>query len=254
MNDDETPAARQPKWRPAFSGRKLFVGTTVLLALVVVAMLLAWKPWQACKQNCTVQVTGEATLKAEPDEYVFVPNYQFRKSEDAKALETATKKSEEVTAALKGLGVADNNIKSNLNGYDEYLREGVQSTVYTVVLTVTVNDKALAQKVQDYIVTTSPTGSVSPQASFSDAKRKELERQARDEATKDAAAKAEQNARNLGFKVGSVKEISDGSGFGITPFEGKYAQMAVDDSGQGLGLQPGENELRYTVNVTFFVN
>ncbi len=54
------------------------------------------------------------------------------------------------------------------------------------------------------MVTTAPTGQVSPRPNFSDAKRKELESKARDEATKDARAKADQSARNLGFKVGKI--------------------------------------------------
>ncbi len=251
--NDQTQEPRPRKWQPPFSSRARFISVIALLLVTIVTMLLLWKPWQACKDNCTVKVTGEATVKAEPDEYVFAPIYQFRVRDDAKALETATKKSEEVVAALKGLSVADNKIKSNVSGFEEYIREGEQTTAYTVSLVVTVNDKELAQKVQNYLLSTSPTGSVSPQANFSDAKRKTLEQQARDEATKDARSKAERDAENLGFRLGSVKELSDGNGFGVMPFEGGAPQIAVDSYGKSLGLQPGENDLHYTVNVTFFV-
>jgi uncharacterized protein YggE len=119
-------------------------------------------------------------------------------------------------------------------------------------LTITVNDKALTQKVQDYLVTTSPTGSVSPQTTFSEAKRKELESKARDEATKDARSKAEQSAKNLGFKIGKVKSVEDGSGFGgIVLREG--LTMASDSKATSLSVQPGENDLHYTVTVTYYL-
>ena len=251
--EDQPQERRARKWRLPFSARARFLSVIILLFVVIAAMLLFWRPWQACKANCTVQVIGEATIKAEPDEYVFAPSYQLRKRDDPKALELATNKSEEVVKALKGLGVADSKIKSSVNGFDEYIREGEQSTVYTVSLTVTVTDKELAQKVQNYLVTTSPTGNVSPQANFSDSKRKALEQQARDEAIKDAKSKAERDAINLGFRLGSVKELSDSNGFGALPLMNGSEKIAVDYSGQGLGLQPGENVLYYTVNVTFFV-
>jgi uncharacterized protein YggE len=96
---------------------------------------------------------------------------------------------------------------------------------------------------------------VSPQANFSDAKRKDLERQARDAATKDARAKADQSAKNLGFKVGLVKTVTDGTGFGgiIYPLTASGVAKATDLSQPSLAIQPGENDLSYTVTVTYYL-
>jgi uncharacterized protein len=231
-----------------------------LLLAVIAVMLIIWKPWATAKldDSRTIEVTGEATLKAEPDEYMFTPAYEFKNADQEVALAALTKKSEEVIAGLKNLGVADNKIKTNSTGnnfYPYYYDEGTKTNNYTLQITVTVDNRELAQKVQDYLLTTTPTGAVSPQFTFSDAKQKELESRARDEATKDARAKAEQSANNLGFKLGKVKAVTDGAGFGpIHPGFSRGAEvttMIAED--QKLAVQPGENELSYSVTVTYYL-
>ena len=226
---------------------------SAILVLVVAGMLALWQPWNDPRADTrTIEVTGQAKITAVPDEFVFYPSYEFKNADKKAALAQLTTKSNEVVGKLKSLGVADDKIKTNSSGYDYpvYEQSGKTAT-YTLQLTITINDKTLAQKVQDYLVTTSPSGAVSPQANFSDIKRKDLENKARDEATKDARSKAEQSAKNLGFSLGQVKTVNDGVGFGgITP----YASMAQDSgSSSKLLVQPGENDLSYTVTVTYFV-
>jgi uncharacterized protein YggE len=230
-----------------------------LLLVVIAGMLAFWRPWEnPLAKERTVAVTGEATLKAAPDEFVFSPSYDFNNADKQTALSELTKKSDELVAKLKALGVADSKIKTNSSGnnYPVYRPTGDNSGfTYTLQLTITVGTKDLAQKVQDYLVTTAPTGEVSPQANFSDAKRKDLERQARDAATKDARAKADQSAKNLGFKVGLVKTVTDGTGFGgiIYPLTASGVAKATDLSQPSLAIQPGENDLSYTVTVTYYL-
>ena len=224
----------------------------VVLIAVIVAMLLMWQPWNPPTDR-TITVTGEATVMAEPDEYVFSPSYQFTNTNKDTALAELTKKQEEVVTKVKELGVNNNQIKTNSSGYDLYFREeGSDELTYTLSLTVTVGNRDLAQKIQDYLLTTAPTGSVSPQATFSDERRKELESQARDQATQDARSKVDQSAKNLGFSVGKVKEVSDGSGFGVFPADDR-AVSPEDKAAQQLTIQPGQNELNYTVTVVYYL-
>jgi uncharacterized protein YggE len=236
------------------------------LLVIIVLMFGVWRPWgsQVNDQSRTVSVTGDAKLKATPDEYVFSPSYQFKNTDKDAALKAVTDKQTEVVTGLKNLGVADSKIKANSSGYDYnyYFDESADTYNYTLSLTVTLSDKALTQKVQDYLVTTSPSGAVSPQANFSDAKRKTLESKARDQATKDARAKADQSAKNLGFKVGKVKSVNDGTGFGTTPYcSGTLICPMAADSAAGSGkssvsslpVQTGENELDYSVTVVYYV-
>lgn len=242
--------------------RWILAGLTVALVLSLVAVtVLAVKLNSGSGDTRTVTVTGDASLKATPDEYVFYPSYNFTNPDKDAALKELTAKSEEVTAGLKKAGVADSAIKTNSDGYDTpvYLESQPirkENATYTLQVTVTVDNKDLAQKVQDYLVSTSPTGGVSPQANFSDKKRKQLESQARDEATKDARSKADQQAKNLGFKVGKVQSVEDGNGFGgVRPFSTRGAEPAIaeDSSATQLTVQPGENELNYSVTVVYTI-
>ncbi len=228
----------------------------VILLIVIIAMLAIWRPWDGGTSDRTISVTGEAVVSAEPDEYIFQPNYQFESPNKEVALGELTKKSEAVVAELKKLGVEDNKIKTNSNGYDlpvfrEPSSDQNKQATYNLSLTVTISNKELAQKVQNYLLTTAPTGGVSPQVTFSDAKQRELENDARDQATQDARKKAEQSANNLGFKLGKVKEVSDSPGFDIFPLRGGATSSAEDTT--KLSLQPGQNDLNYSVTVVYFV-
>ncbi|HSW37115.1 MAG TPA: SIMPL domain-containing protein [Candidatus Saccharimonadales bacterium] len=226
---------------------------SLVLLAVIAAMLVIWKPWSSpTTSGRTITVTGETKLSAKPDEFVFYPSYEFKNASKDAALAELTKKSDELVSKLKSLGVKDEKIKTNSSGYDYsvYYDSKTQQSTYTLQLTVTVNDFTLAQKVQDYLVTTSPSGAVSPQADFSESKRKELENNARDGATKDARRRAEQMAKNLGFKLGKVKSVSDGTGFGGISLG---LNSAVADTQPQLKLQPGENDLDYSLTVVYFI-
>ncbi len=275
--DTSTPVVAQPQ--PTENNPKnrqtiaLDLRLVVALLLVIIAgMLLIWKPWDSstssASANRTIKVTGEASLKAEPDEFVFFPSYTVQNASRDTALAELTRKSDEIIAKLKSLGVADGQIKSSADSYDRGITYpypdkpgGEQVPSYTQQLTITVTKRDMAQKVQDYLATTAPTGTISPSTNFSTAKRKGLENKARDEATKDARAKADQSAKNLGFKVGNVKSVSDGSGFGgVVPFgcDGGLcsgaAEIAIDSAAPSkLNVQPGQNDLSYTVTVEYFV-
>jgi uncharacterized protein YggE len=108
------------------------------------------------------------------------------------------------------------------------------------------------------LLTTSPYGSVTPSAGFSKSKLKEVTNKARDEATKDARAKADQSAKNLGFSVGKVKTVKDdANGEGVYPMllrGSADASMAAGSPELSAPIQAGENELDYQVTVTYYVD
>lgn len=226
-----------------------------LLLLVIGAMLFVWRPWdQVGAADKTIQVTGEAIIDETPDEFVFYPSYQFKNADKTAALGELTAKSDAVVAALKKLGVADKNIKTDSNGFDRMIvpAEPATDAAYTLQLTITVDTKDQAQKVQDYLLTTQPSGAVSPQPSFSDTTRKKLEAKARDAATKDARSKADQSAKNLGFSVGKVRSVTDGSGFGVMPLAAEAKDLNTTAT-SSLSIQPGQNSISYSVTIVYFI-
>jgi len=226
------------------------------LLAVIVGMLLMWRPWsQATTEDRTIQVTGEVTLRAEPDEFVFYPSYEFKNKNGDVALAAASKKSEEIVSRLKELGVAENKIKTHVSGYDGgYYREPTSDeVVYSLNVQITISSLKDAQKIQDYLASTSPIGAVTPQASFSEQKRKELENEARDKATQDARSKAEQTAKNLGTRLSKLKSVSEGSGFGLFHGRAIAEDTASDKLTPSPRVQPGENELHFSVTVVYFI-
>lgn len=227
-----------------------------ILLVIIVVMLLLWRPWGGRPgSERTLEVKGETTITARPDEFVFYPSYQVKGPDKSAALGELSKKSEELVAKLKELGVSENKIKTNTTSYD-YWEGQAKDPTYTLQLVVTLPNMEQAQKIQDYLITTLPTGSISPQAGFSDTKRKQLETDARGKAIEDAKQKANRTAKELGFRLAKIKAVSDGSGFGDFPT--MEARSAADNSVQAspsgsLGVNPGENKLSYMVTVVYFI-
>jgi uncharacterized protein YggE len=237
-----------------------------LLLAIILGMLLAWRPWHPTPSSANRTVTGDATVKAAPDQFGFYPSYQFEEADKDTAIKAATAKQNEIVAGLKAAGVSDKQIKTDIHGYGSYpkpltteLRQPAlqqEGYTYTLQVTVSVPTSTLAQKVQDYLATTSPQGNVTSVPIFSESLRNTLESRARDQATRSARSKADQSARNLGFSVGGVKSVDDGSGFdgGIEPMDSEAAgAMKVTEADSGLSLQPGENELSYSVTVVYYI-
>lgn len=270
--------------QPSATGRNLNVDIRwiliALLGLAVVGLLLAWHPWAAVADNRdprTIRVTGQSTVTAEPDQYVFSPVYQFSNADSAAALDALAKKNQALLDGLKQAGATDKQIRTNADGYRNGSIEpsiavgepapgssGTNSSqrkqlpTYSLQLTITVTDKSVSQKIQDYLATTAPSGPVTPMASFSTKQRQKLEDQARDQATKDARSKAEQSARNLGFSLGNVRSVNDASGLGVYPMAKggsmmEIAPQSADTTATSLPLHPGENQLDYSVEVEYYL-
>jgi uncharacterized protein YggE len=289
-----------------FNALKKINYTYVCIALVAVLVLVVifCRPWirPIAANSRTVQVTGTASVKSTPDQFVFYPSYTSKNTDTQAALAELSKKSDEIVAKLKTLGVTEDNIKTNSSSVNgKYMITAMypdpNGGSNTLQITVTVSNKDLAQKVQDYLLTTSPVAAVSPTPSFSTAKQKKLESQARDEAAKDAKAQAQQMAKNLGFKLGPVKTVENavpgfsgggrimpmtlnassapeagastvtGSGDMMTTTQAVPASGAVAISADGvttaggagavkvsqLAVMPGQDEVVYSINVTYFV-
>jgi uncharacterized protein YggE len=233
----------------------------IFLVLVIVAMLLIWKPWNSSPKTSdrTVQVNGEATVKAEPDEFVFSPSYEFKDSNKQAALDALSKKSDEIVAKLKKIGVADKDVKTNADGYERgvYLPTAdTNQTTYNLTVNVTANSRDQAQKIQDYLANTEPSGAVTPYPTFSQAKKKELANQARTLAESDARLKAEKSAKNLGFKLSSVKTIAESnSAGGVEPLMEKNSANTdlSAPATSSIAVQPGQDEFSYQINVTYYI-
>jgi uncharacterized protein len=228
----------------------------LVLLTVVVGMLAVWQPWSASAKR-TISVSGESTVKAEPDQYVFSPMYQ-KKGTDRTAIQTElTSTINTVVAKLKEIGVAEADITLMSSTYDNFYNDGTNE-ITSNSLTVTVASKDLSQKVQDYLLTTSPQGQVSPMPSFSTSKRKMLEPEARSKAVDDAHTKAVQMAKDLGARLGKIVSISDQtSGYPMPMYsvmDSAKTMSVVGEAGTAVSSMPvlgGRQEISGSVQVVY---
>lgn len=217
-------------------------------------------------------VNGEATIKAVPDQYIFSPSYQEKGTDEATAREKVTQVGNGVVEKLRGIGVADGMMSSSVSVQPDYSygfpvptadsasREAPQAAGYvgTYSLTITVNELALAQKVQEYLATTPVTGLVTPTSTFKDATRQKLERDARKLALEDAKAQAEDTASTLGVSIRGIESIGQpGWGGPIMPLgidqDRATSATAPAPEFASPNLLVGEQEISYQIQVVYRV-
>ncbi|OGD61652.1 hypothetical protein A3A71_00250 [Candidatus Berkelbacteria bacterium RIFCSPLOWO2_01_FULL_50_28] len=236
-----------------------------VLTLVILGMLFAWQPWDSTGSR-TVVVSGQATVKAVPDEFTFYPSYQSTAATSAKAISKVSVKGNAVVAKLIKLGVVESKIRTDVSTSNDDGRvipmvdssepdsSAVSSSTITATFAVTavVNDSKLAQKISDYLTTTSPLYGVSPSSGFTTETSKRLENEARGEALADAKARADQTVTTLGAKLGKVIEVSEPNWGGPIMMEGDTGSMS---KGSVAPTTPrllfGEQEVTYSVSVTY---
>jgi uncharacterized protein YggE len=222
-----------------------------LLFVIIGVMLYFWQPWHNTSATKTITIHGEATVQHEPDQFTFNVSYEDADSNQLNA------KGNAVVAKLKDLGVKSADIKTSASatsGNKElliYPSRPVPGSNATYNVTAVVTTKDLAQKVEDYLNTTDPTGEVTPQTGFSKATAAKLDLDARREASADAKAKATVMAGQFGAKLGKVTKISEDNGYAYPLAYGTAG--AANDSVKSVAptLQPGSDEVTYSFTVVF---
>jgi len=245
---EQKPASQNTKLRVSIDYRII----TIILLVALLACVVIWKPWSKSSVTRSITVTGESTVKATPDEYMLSPYFEFTGADRVKA---ASDQATKITAKLKELGVKDTEISSNTNSYQKYSINGADSEdSLQLSYTITPSGKDTAQKVQDYLLELNAKGQISPVATFSKTKQKELEASAREEAIADAKSKAEKTAKETGAKLGKVITVSDGGNGGIIqPLSyGSGASIAEDTKAvSSIPVQTGQNEFNASVEVKY---
>lgn len=234
--------------------QKMSIDLRVICAVLLVALvtsIVLWKPWQTTVAR-TITVSGEATQKAEPDEYQFSPSYQIKGSDRAAIQKELTDKVNNIVAKLKELGVDESDITLASSTYDKYWNDGTNE-ITSNTITVVVNNKELSQKVQDYLLTTAPEGQLTPYPTFSTEKQKQIEDEVRIAAIADSKKKAEATVAELGAKLGRVVTVEDQSGdmFPTYLMSESSKGAAMDSVASSLPVLPGKQEISYTVHVTY---
>ena len=236
------------------TANKVFKLTQLALIIAIFGLLVWSQPWSGAgsEEVRKLSVRGEATVQADPDEFVFYP-YLEKSGADKDALRSElTKQADTVVNELKERGVEENQIVLDASSYDNWYAAAGEDGNMRVSLTITLADREKTQEIQDYLLSLDNLeGQLSPQANFSETKQKELESQATDLAIKDASDRANQQARLVAAEVGDVLEIGQpqDAGFPISFDRAGSAELTTEAA--SLPVLPGLNEYSVSINVTY---
>lgn len=223
----------------------------VILMLVIVLMGALWQPWNNLEsEKRKISVIGSGMVSAVPDKFTFMPTYQDTGTDKQKTLNAVNSKVNTVISELKKLGVSEDNISLSGNVYNAYWEDNKQNTV-SVSLNIEVDEKQLAQKVQDYILTTTPYGQLTPYPSFSKEKQKSLEADARKAALQDAKSKAEASTSELGAKLGKVIKVTENSNIGVIPMYSTVSDSTSSSIGTSLPISTDKQDVTANVEVEY---
>jgi len=223
------------------------------LLFAIFGLLLWSQPWKATtiQKTRTISVTGQATVEAVPDEFAFYPYFEATGTNDPNTKEQLLASANTVVEDLMALGVPSDDITLNANSLDRLYVEEDQQGVIRVSLEIKVSDREMAQTVQDYLVSKDAKGQISPQATFSDSKQKELETEATVKASEDARTKADAKATLFNAKIGDVITIGDDQAVSFGAIEPYFQTADLDSREAVLPILPGEDEYSLTINVTY---
>lgn len=240
-------------------------------ALTLLAIFLFAQTWATFDQMghidtasvATISVTGIGKASAAPTIATISFSVQENASTVAAAQDAATKRTDAALAAVKKLGVADVDIKTN--GYNvspQYQTKPCAPGSYCPQDTTKITGYQVSQSVEVKVRDTSKAGTVlgalgtagvqnisGPNFAVDDTTAVEAE--ARGKAIADAHTKAEALAKQLGVHLGRVVNFSE-NGNGPVPYfaQAKSAGMATD-AAVAPTLPTGQNETDANVTVVY---
>lgn len=204
----------------------------------------------------TVTGTGKVTVK--PDVADISLGVQVQRDSAKAARDEAASTMNSIIAALKNLGIADDDIQTSMisvNPVYDYNSSSPHIVGYAVANVVSVHVTDIS-KVADVIDDSVAAGATTVNGvSFDVADRTSVENQARDAAVKDARAHADALAGSAGVTITGVASISETATYTPWPYYG-YADAAggkAPTPETPTPVQPGTQDITITVTVSYLI-
>lgn len=235
--------------------RKLQFKTAILTVLVL--GLLGGVVVQArVPERGSLQVTGSAVVTGDPDVAYITLGVETRDPSAEVAAEENANRMAQVFAALKALGLTDNDLATS--GYNVYSSEQVQNrgtqdemtiTTYHVQnrINVTTRDLTGVGQIIDAAVT---AGANQVQGVLFDIEDKQtMQLKALSNAVEQGMAKAKVMAQSAGVTLGGLALMNEN----YSSYAPMVSAMALRaDSAMGTTISPGNVEVSATVNLEFW--
>lgn len=231
----------------------IIVATVIVLALIGTFLLM-----QSRQPSNTVDVQGQAMIKANPD---IITVYFTVETNGSTAKEAKDKNSaivDKVIANLTKLGISSDRVQTeNFNIYPEYNWSNNQIIDYKATHSIKVElNSTETEKIGKTIDAGVDAGALINYINFelSTAKQNEYKAQALELATKDAKTKAEAMASGLGKRLGQVVSVSDMS-FDYYPWpiysNERNVLGGAEAKQAATGIRPSEQEVNARVSVVY---
>ncbi len=226
---------------------KTLIGILLGIILVVSACTVG------TGEKSVVSVTGQSTIKVDPDRAVFYASIQTLEDTAEEAQDGNKEISEDVISALLIAGLDREDIETsyyNLYRREDWTEDGPRFKGYQAdhTLKITVDDVEDVGKYIDVAVRKGVTSIQSVNFELSDAKRKQVSNQALEAAGSEAKEKAEILAKSVGGKVGRIVKISESTtDYYPIPI---YRDLAVAESGKAAEVPVQPQKLDVSARVT----
>jgi uncharacterized protein YggE len=212
------------------------------------------------QKQSTFDVTGKAEMVAVPDEAKISVGITAQELTVAKAQDKVNQTISNITDALKTLGIDKKDIKTQ--NYSIYPDMDYQPNALNKItgynanvnLLVTVKDFDKVNQIIDQATALGANNVGGVSFDLSDAKRKELENQARGEAIKDAQEKGQALAKLAGMRLGKVVNVSENQPANQMYFRETIdaaLPMAAGKSAAPTNIEPGSQTYEYKVTVSY---
>jgi uncharacterized protein YggE len=211
-------------------------------------------PMSTIQPETTITLTGKGTVDHAPDIAMISLGVQVEAKTAAEAMAQQTEKMNGVFAAVKAAGIADRDMQTgqlSLNPVYEYpnnARPRLTGYQASNQLSIKVRKLDTLGKTLDAVV--KGGGNTINGVSFSIDKPDQFQNDARIEAIKDAAAKAELYAKAVGYKVKRIVTISE-QDYYPQPVPMMMQMRQQDMAAAPTPIAAGEVSLTQTVNVVF---
>ena len=253
-------------WLRVAGASALATGALFLLVGVAVGLRSYHYIGTGTPASNTISVSGEGEVFAVPDTAIFTFTVQEIAKDVTSAQDAASKKSNDAIAYLKQQGIDEKDIQTtDYNVYPQYeYSQGVCASGYCPGGKQTLTGYQVSQTVTVKVRDTKKAGTLLSGIgargisqvsglSFTVADQKLLESQARAKAIKDARAKADVLARDLGVTIVRVVGFNEGGGGYPGPIA--YGMTMGADASRKEAAPPeiptGQNKITSNVSITY---
>lgn len=228
------------------------LGLMIFTSMLVIA--LTNHTWNSATTTNTVSFSGQGKVAATPDVAVVDLAIVTEAATSKAAQDENSQKSKAVVDFLKKQGIDDKDIKtSGYNIYPQYDYTSGRSVLrgYQVSqsIQVKVRDLEKIDTVLDGVVTAGANQINQLQLTIDDPVA--LQEEARNQAIKDAKAKADRLEDQLGISLGRIIGFSENEGGPMPPIFYKADSAVGGRGGGGPAVPTGENEIIVNVTITY---